>query len=157
MALGPPPVRTFPVALACALRGLRHAARTQRHFRAQLVIAAGALLFAAWASVPTVELALLAITVGLVLAAELLNTAVEMLTDLLHPDHGPAAAAVKDASAGAVLAAAVLALAVGLLVLLPRVIPLSPGAARGIPVALSILCLIVLVAGAAHRRRTLRP
>jgi diacylglycerol kinase len=154
VALGPPPVRTFPEALACALRGLRHAARTQRHFRAQLVIAAGALLFAAWASVPTVELALLAITVGLVLAAELLNTAVEMLTDLLHPDRGPAAAAVKDASAGAVFAAAVLALAVGVLVLLPRVVPLAPGASRGIPVALSILCLLVLVTGAAPRRRT---
>jgi diacylglycerol kinase len=140
------------VALACALRGLRHAAHTQRHFRAQLVIAAGALLFAAWASVSTVELALLAVTVGLVLGAELLNTAVEMLTDLLHPDRGPAAAAVKDASAGAVLAAAVLALAGGLLVLLPRSIPLSPAAARGIPVALSILCLLVLVVGAVRHQ-----
>ncbi len=140
------------MALACALRGLRHAARTQRHFRAQLVIAIGVLLFAAWASVSTMELALLAITVGLVLGAELLNTAVEMLTDFLHPDRGPAAAAVKDVSAGAVLAAAVLALAVGLLLLLPRIIPLSPAAARGIPVALSILCLLVLVVGAVRHQ-----
>jgi diacylglycerol kinase len=157
VALGPPPVRTFPTALACALRGLRHAARTQRHFRAQLVIAAGALLFAAWARVTTVELVLLAITVGLVLGAELLNTAMEMLTDLLHPDHGPAAAAVKDVSAAAVLAAAVVALGVGLVVLLPRIIPASSDATRGVAVALSIACLIVLAVGAMPHRTAPHP
>lgn len=110
------------------------------------------MLFAAWARVTTVELLLLAITVGLVLGAELLNTAMEMLTDLLHPDHGPAAAAVKDVSAGAVLAAAVVALGVGLVVLLPRIIPVSADATRGVVVVLSILCLIVLAVGAMHRR-----
>lgn len=140
------------MALACALRGLRHAARTQRHFRAQVLIAAGALLFAWWGGVPRGELALLAATVGLVLGMELINTAVEMLTDLLHPDHGPAAAAVKDVSASAVLTAAVLALAVGLLVLLPRVIPLPATAAGTVPALLGVLCLAVLVDGVARRR-----
>jgi diacylglycerol kinase len=149
-------VRSFPEAVACAVRGLRHAARTQRHFRAQLLIAAAALLFAAWAGVSTIELAVLAVTVGLVLGAELLNTAVEMLTDLLHPDRGPTAAAVKDVSAGAVLAAAGLALVVGLLVLLPRIVALSPTAARGIPLVLGVSCLIILVAGAVRPRRASR-
>jgi diacylglycerol kinase len=150
------PVRSFPEAIVCAVRGLRYAARTQRHFRAQLLIAAGALLFAAWAGVSTIELAILAVTVGLVLGAELLNTAVEMLTDLLHPDRGPTAAAVKDVSAGAVLAAAGLALVVGLLVLLPRVVALSPTAARGIPLVLGVSFLIILVAGAVRPRRASR-
>ena len=141
------------MALACALRGLGHAAHTQRHFRVQLLIAAGALLFASWAGVPAVELAVLAVTVALVLGMELLNTAVEMLTDLLHPDHGPAAAAVKDVAAAAVLTAAVLALAVGVLVLLPRALPLAPPTVRAVPVVLSLLCLVVLVWGLAPRRR----
>jgi len=156
VAPGPLPVRSFPQALAAAARGLRLAAPTQRHFRAQLIIAAGALLFAAWAGIPAVELAVLAITVGMVLAAELLNTAVEMLTDLLHPDHGPAAAAVKDVSAAAVLTAAVCALAVGVLVLWPRITAPPPAAVRGIPAVLGALCLATLVLGAAHHRRLRR-
>ncbi len=156
MAQGSPPVRSFPEALACAVRGLRHAARTQRHFRAQLIIAAGALLFAAWAEVPPVELAVLAVTVAVVLGAELLNTAVENLTDLLHPDHSPAAAAVKDVSGAAAMVAALLALAVGLLVLGPHVVRLSPAAARGVPLGLGLLCLVLLVIGTLRRRPSLR-
>jgi len=152
VAPGSPPVRSFPEAIACAVRGFRHASRTQRHFRAQLLIAAGALFFAAWAGVSTVELAVLAVTVAVVLGAELLNTAVEMLTDLLHPDRGPAAAGVKDVSAAAVLIAAGLAAAVGLLVLVPRVIELSPPTVRGIPLVLGVLCLLILVAGALRAR-----
>jgi len=99
-----------------------------------------------------VELAVLAVTVAVVLGAELLNTAVEMLTDLLHPDRGPAAAGVKDVSAAAVLIAAGLAAAVGLLVLVPRVIELSPPTVRGIPLVLGVLCLLILVAGALRAR-----
>ncbi len=152
MAAGSAHVRSFPEAIAFAARGLRHAARTQRHFRAQLLIAAGALLFAAGAGVPRVELAVLTVTVAFVLGAELLNTAIEMLTDLLHPDRGPAAAAVKDVSAAAVLVAVGLALAVGLLVLLPHVIEPSPTTARAIPLVLGALCLIILVAGAVRSR-----
>jgi len=151
VAQGRPPVRSFPQALACAVRGLRHAGRTQRHFRAQLVIAALALFFAAWAEVPLVELAVLAVTVAVVLGAELLNTAVETLTDFLHPDHSPAAAAVKDVAAAAAMVAALLALAVGLLLLLPRVIGLSPAAARAVPLVLGLLCLALLAAGVVGR------
>jgi diacylglycerol kinase-like protein len=94
--------------------------------------------------------------VAVVLGAELLNTAVEILTDLLHPDHGPAAAAVKDVSAAAVLISAGLAIAVGLLVLLPRVIELSPSAVRGIPLVLGVVCLVILAAGAVRARRPSR-
>ncbi|HKV45777.1 MAG TPA: diacylglycerol kinase [bacterium] len=146
------PVRSFPQALACAVRGLRLAAQTQRHFRAQLVIAAAALLFAAWAGLGPTELAVLAVTVAIVLGAELLNTAVEMLTDLLHPDRGPAAAAVKDVSAGAVLAAVVLAVAVGALVFLPRLTASAAAAVRAVPLLLTLLCLVVFIAGALRRR-----
>ncbi len=121
-----------------------------------MIIAAGVLFFTAWAGVPAVELAVLAVTVALVLGAELLNTAVEMLTDLLHPDHGPAAASVKDMAAGAVLTAVVFALAVGLLVLWPRIREPSPAAGRGISVALGTVCLALLVVGAIHQRRSLR-
>ena len=152
MAPQPPPARSFPQALACAGRGLRYAARTQRHFRAQLVIAAAGLIFAAWAGLPPIEIALLAVTVALVLGAELLNTAVEMLTDLLHPNPGPIAAAVKDVSAGAVVIAAGLAVAIGLLLFLPHLGGLSPLTARGVSLIAAALCLATLLAGIVRHR-----
>lgn len=117
------------------------------------MIAVGVLLFATWARLGIVQLAVLVITVAVVLGTELLNTAIEMLTDLLHPDHGPAAAAVKDVAASAVLVAVVLATSVGVLVLVPRVIPLSATGVRGIPALLAILCVLLLAVAAMHRRR----
>lgn len=141
----------------CALRGLHHAARTQRHFRAQLLIAAGVLLCSMWARLGTLELTALILTVAVVLGMELLNTSIEMLTDLLHPDHGPAAAAVKDVAAGAVLVAVVTATAVGLVVLLPRVIQLSHSGTRAVPALLAVLCVVLLAAGTLQPRRGPRP
>jgi diacylglycerol kinase (ATP) len=154
VASQPPSARSFPQALAYAGRGLRHAARTQKHFRAQLIVAAAALMFSAWAGLPPVEIALLAVTATLVLAAELLNTAVEILTDLLHPGRGPAAAAIKDVAAGAVLLAAGAALAVGVLLFFPRLGGVSHLTARTISLVLAALCLVILVAGIARRPRS---
>jgi len=71
--------------------------------------------------------------------------------------YSPAAAAVKDVAAGAALGAAVLALAVGLLVLLPRVVGASPAIVPMVPVALGVLCLVLLVIGATRGRAPSRP
>ena len=122
----------------------------------QLIIAAAALVFSAWAGLPSVEIALLAVTATLVLAAELRNPAVEMLTDLLHPGRGPAAAAVKDVAAGAVMLAAGVAVAVGLLLFFPRLGGVSHVTARSISLVLAALCLIILVAGSARPPRSQR-
>ncbi len=121
------------------------------------MIGAAVLLFAAWAGLEVVQLAVLIITVAVVLGIELLNTALEMLTDLLHPDHGPAAATVKDVAAGAVFVPVVLATAVGLLLLMPRVIWFSHAGVREIPALLALLCVVVLAAGTLQRRRAGRP
>ncbi len=56
--------------------------------------------------------AIVALTVAFVLAAEIVNTAVEGLADHLHPEQHPAIKVVKDCAAGAVLVATVAALGV---------------------------------------------
>ena len=116
------------------------------------MIGAVALLAAAWAGLGALEVAVLAVTTAIVLGAELLNTAIETLTDLVHPDLDPAAAVVKDVSAAAAMTAAALALTVGVLVFLPRLSVLSSLASRGIPLILGLLCVIVLSGGVLWRR-----
>ena len=61
----------------------------------------------------------LVLCIGLVLAAEAFNTAIERLVDLVSPDRHPLAGEVKDIAAGAVLICAIAAAVVGLIVFIP--------------------------------------
>jgi undecaprenol kinase len=67
--------------------------------------------------IPTWDFALLLIVISLVLCAELLNTAIEAVIDLVSPEWHPLAKVAKDTAAGAVLVSAVFAVAVGLVIL----------------------------------------
>lgn len=78
---------------------------------AVVVIAAGLLL-----RLPLLAWALLVFAIALVLVAELLNTALETLVDLVSPGDHPLAKQAKDVAAAAVLVAAAGAVAIGLLV-----------------------------------------
>ena len=60
---------------------------------------------------------LVALAIGLVVAAELLNTAIEAVVDLVSPGEHPLAERAKDLAAAGVLVASVAALAAGLFVL----------------------------------------
>jgi undecaprenol kinase len=77
------------------------------------VVVAGALL-----RLPPLGWAVVALAIGLVLAAELLNTALEAVVDLVSPDDHPLAKRAKDVAAAGVLAASLAALAAGAFVLL---------------------------------------
>jgi diacylglycerol kinase (ATP) len=72
------------------------------------------------------EWALVALAVGTVWSAELANTAIEALTDLVSPEYHPLAGKAKDVAAGAVLLAAFAALVVGALIFAPRLWALLP-------------------------------
>lgn len=59
---------------------------------------------------------------GLVISMEALNTAVEKMADFVHPDHHDDIRIIKDLAAGAVLWAAIIALAVACFVFVPKII-----------------------------------
>ena len=63
--------------------------------------------------------ALLAI-MALIYALEMLNTVVEAIVDLVTQEYHPLAKVAKDVAAGAVLVAAIFAVAIAMIVLLPR-------------------------------------
>ena len=104
----------------CAFRGLGFLVRTQANARIHaaatvLVVVAG---FALRIS-PSEWCAILA-AIGLVWLGEGLNTAIETLADLVSPGPHPLAGRAKDIAAGAVLCAALAALAIGVVVFLPH-------------------------------------
>lgn len=102
-----------------AFAGLCYALRTQRNTRIHLIIAGLVILAGLWLGLPTVQWALLALTIGLVLVGEMLNTVAETLVDMISPGYHPLAKVVKDVTAGAVLLTAIFAVVVGLLILGP--------------------------------------
>jgi len=106
-------------AFGFALRGLAYAWRTQRNIRIQFAIAVLIASVGIWLRVGALAWALLITAMALVLAAELLNTAVEALVDLVSPQPNPTAGAAKDACAAAVVIAVVGAVLIGLFVLGP--------------------------------------
>ena len=99
--------------LKFAAAGLGAAWRRERSFRTQVWIAGLVILALAAIRPAAVWWGVILLTVGLVLAAELFNAAVEALTDHLHPDRHPEIRVVKDMAAGAVLLASLAAVAIG--------------------------------------------
>jgi diacylglycerol kinase (ATP) len=92
--------------------------------RTHFLVALGVLLAALFLRVSPIEFALLAISILFVLCAELINTAVEAVVDLVSPGFHPLAKIAKDTSAGAVLMAACGAGIMGYLILAKYILPL---------------------------------
>jgi len=99
-----------------AFAGIMYAARTQPNLRTHLVISLLVLLSAMLLRVGRDYVVGLVIIIAVVLALELLNTAVESIVDLLTVTEHPLAKTAKDAAAGAVLVASVAAVVIGYLV-----------------------------------------
>lgn len=89
--------------LSYSLQGIAAAWRQEASFRFQSLMALGVLALLAVLRPPAIWWALLLLNCGLVLAAELFNTALEHALDHLHPEIHPAIKVSKDCAAGAVL------------------------------------------------------
>lgn len=111
--------RSLWEAFGHAFDGWRSTLRSQRNARIQVGIAALVVLSAIWVDVPAVGWGLLFLAMGLVFGAELVNTAIEALVDLVSPEKSLLAAQAKDAGAGAVLIASVASVLLGLAILGP--------------------------------------
>lgn len=102
-----------------AIEGIRHAAKTQRHLRYHLYAAILILLLSLILGITRYEFIAVAIVVLIVLSAEMLNTAIEAVVDIIFKDYNKKAKAVKDVAAGAVFISAIGATVAGYIIFLP--------------------------------------
>ena len=107
-----------------AFAGIGYILRTQINSRIHLVAAGITIGLSVWLQLSRVEWMILVLAIGSVLVAEALNTAVETVVDLVQPKDHPLAKVAKDVAAGAVLIAAIMALVVGALLFVPRLMEL---------------------------------
>ena len=113
-------LRAFLKSFVYAAEGIAHGFRTQRNMRVELLIALIVVAAGIFFRITPVEWAVVFVCIGLVLAAELINTVTELAVDLLTQEYHPMAKLAKDAGAGAVLVTALASVAVGVAIFGPR-------------------------------------
>ncbi len=105
------------VRLGFALNGLKVAFSSEKSLRFQMIVAISALLVLIALQPPFYWWAIVIIMIALVLAAELFNTALEIICDYVQPEYHEAIKKVKDVSAAAVLTISIAAFVIGMLFL----------------------------------------
>jgi diacylglycerol kinase (ATP) len=99
---------TLMLSFKYAWAGLSYAFITQRNFRIHTVIGTLAISLGVFLHLSAVEIAVICLTSGLVMALELLNTAIESVVDLtVKQSYHELAKIAKDCAAGAVLISAI--------------------------------------------------
>ena len=134
--------------LNCAIEGIIHAVKTERHMKAHFIIAAIVLSLSLFLDIDGQDFVLLILSITFVIFAELINTAIEHTVDLVQEDYHPLAKAAKDVAAGGVLVASIGALVMGYIILSKPVFAYTVttlSAIKRAPDHITIIALIVVV------------
>lgn len=102
--------------------GIVYALKSQPNFRIHLFFAVATSILSWWLAITPVEWLIVLFAIMLVIVAEMLNTAIESMTDLITTQHQKQAKIAKDVSAGMVLITASLAVIVGFTVFIPYIV-----------------------------------
>lgn len=105
-----------------AFRGIGTALKNEHNTWIHLTVTGIVIILGILFSLSPLKWGLIAFATGLVWTSELLNTAIEYLTDLVSPEYNETACKVKDVAAGAVLISAITAVVIGLLVFVPEIL-----------------------------------
>lgn len=131
-----------------AFEGIVYVLRTQRnmkiHFAIAILVFGGSLFF----NLSRVELIALLLTISFVLVMEMINTAVEAAIDTFGTAFDPMAKIAKDVAAGAVLIAAINAVAVAYLIYFDRLREPSRNSVQVVrqsPLHLSVIALVLVI------------
>lgn len=109
-------------AIRIALKGLSDSFISERNFRVHLIMALIAMIIGRFLDLNLNEWLWIFLAITLVFTAELFNTALESLTNLVSPDYHLLAKKAKDVAAAAVLVTAIFSLICGAMIFLPKII-----------------------------------
>lgn len=106
-----------------AFKGLSFFFSKEHNARIHLFGVFFAIGFSIWLKISALEWISICGVIALVLVAEVFNTSIEKLSDVVSPGINPKIKIVKDLAAGAVLIAAIFAVIVGLIIFYPKLFP----------------------------------
>ena len=105
-----------------AVQGIHYTFRSQQnarlHILAAIIVIAAGIFF----KINPFEMGIVAVMILLVLVTEMINTAIEMMVDLITKEHREEAKIAKDVASGMVLVAALGSVIVGILIFVPYIV-----------------------------------
>lgn len=104
-----------------AIEGFISSFKTERNMKIHVLAMALVVILGIYLKLSPIEWCIIVISIALVISAELFNTAIETLVDMVSPERNPNAKLVKDISAAAVLALAIGAAVVGTIIFIPKI------------------------------------
>ncbi len=111
--------KTRVLSFKYAFEGIWTALKDQPNLIFHLLSATVVILFGWFFQISKLEWIILTLTIGIVIAIELTNTAIEEVVNSFTDEIHPSAKKAKDVAAGAVLVASIMAIIIGLLIFLP--------------------------------------
>ena len=137
-----------------AIEGTIETIRREKHMKVHVIVAIIIMIIAIITNSSKIELMILALTICVVLVAELINTSVEAIVDLISPERHDLAKLAKDVAAAGVLVAAINAIIIGYLIFYDKALSISNAnlqitriAGRTgniVAITLGLICLIVV-------------
>jgi diacylglycerol kinase len=117
-------IKKFFKSIRFALEGINYALNNDQnlviHFIAALVVIIASIIF----DISPFEMGILGLTILLVIASEMINSAIEKMVDLITKEHRMEAKIAKDVSSGMVLLIAIGSVIIGILVFTPYILRL---------------------------------
>jgi diacylglycerol kinase len=114
----------FIRSLDYAWQGVRHCFKTQLNFRIQFALLLIAITAGFILEISITEWLIIIVSSALVLILELINTAIEILCNMVSKEIHPSIKIIKDASAAAVLIGATASAATGIIIFFPKIVGL---------------------------------
>lgn len=105
-----------------AFQGIWYTIVKERNMKIHLTAGVIVILLALWVRVSKIELTVLCLTIAMVVCFELINTAVEVVVDIIVDVYHPKAKIIKDVSAGAVFVSAIFSIIIGIVILGDKII-----------------------------------
>lgn len=114
-------IKRFFKAVPHALRGIRFTVKNEPNFVVELFCATFVVIALIFLKGSQLDFILVLITISIVLVAELFNTAIEKLVDLIKMEKNYLAGIIKDVSAGFVLTSIIFSFFIGILIFYPLI------------------------------------
>lgn len=117
-------LRRFLKSFHYAFEGIHYVFRNDQNLLAHFIVGALVIGASIWLRVTPFEMGILGLTIMMVISAEMINSAIEKMVDLITKEHRAEAKIAKDVAAGMVLLTAIAAFVIGALIFTPYIIRL---------------------------------
>lgn len=117
----------FHESVGHALDGIEYTTKHERNFRIEIIFAILVAIASVILKISIIEWTILVLVIGMVLALEAVNTAIERCVDLVTKDYKELAKIAKDTAAGAVFIMSMFSVIIGILIFLPKILEILGG------------------------------